>query len=983
MRQGWWWLLGALIVACAERERPRLSDGRLLVSGKLEFGTVVVHKRRELDVVLRNVGRGPLTIDDVWTIGPEGTYLARAGCKWPRLLSSNAECPIRVRYSPSNGGAHPGVLVVRTDSTEEPFFRVEMSGNGLEAAAVISPEAIDFGRIEADSDKTAAVTLQNPSPVQVEPTLQLVGADRDELSLPAGALVLAPGERRTMELSFHPGRVGRKLVALVFTPCEGCADRIVAIAAESLEQAVVAEPPLLDFGQLPIDRDRTMQVKLRNLSTEPMEVTRQSLAPSTDPSFRAAPSAVPLTIDPMGAVDFDFTYSPGHMGLALGLAHFHVPSKRHPTTDVQLRAFGGSSELCLAPFDYDFGERPVGSRNWTALVVKNCGASNASPMTVHGVDLGPHPSLGGAEHFSVDPGPLPKSLAAGEELVVKVFYEPLGDGQSGASIQVRGDAFPGGLSRATFSGKGRTFPPCQVAVRPAGVDFGTVRPGHSAILGVKVENVGTDLCAVKNIGLADDGAGAFRLPGGPIDGLLVPSGNSFTFQVRFDAGLLQASFSGAVRIEVADPGNPLRFVSLRANTQASCVVARPRFLDFGQVRPDCPPAPQEVKVENVCASTETVLQAYVGPGTTDGEYAVSATSAPLPVALGPGDSFTAEVTYQGIVIGPNYSPLFVDVIGLNAPLLVPLHGESSSRAERTDLFVQQDGSKVDVLFVVDNTASMVEEHPRLIDALPAFASAALLRQVDLHVAVTTTGIEPVSGSCPGGAEGGEAGRLFPADNSAPRLLTDKTPGLGSALQKNAAVGQCAFVEKGLEAMRRALSYPLVDHSDDPRTSLPSDGNLGFLRDEAGLAVVVVGDEDDHSPDDVESYVRFLFGLKGTNQPARATVYAIAPTGSGCSSAGGTGTRYVEAAQRTGGEAMSVCASDYEPILKTVAAKAFSPQDRFPLSFPPDPASVSVSVDGVPVSGWTYDAAANQIVFGARPAPGSRIAVSYRRACPAP
>ena len=39
--------------------------------------------------------------------------------------------------------------------------------------------------------------------------------------------------------------------------------------------------------------------------------------------------------------------------------------------------------------------------------------------------------------------------------------------------------------------------------------------------------------------------------------------------------------------------------------------------------------------------------------------------------------------------------------------------------------------------------------------------------------------------------------------------------------------------------------------------LPNDGNAGFLRDEAALVVVFVGDEDDHSPDSVDTYVRFL------------------------------------------------------------------------------------------------------------------------------
>src|SRR5690606_22983653 len=154
---------------------------------------------------------------------------------------------------------------------------------------------------------------------------------------------------------------------------------------------------------------------------------------------------------------------------------------------------------------------------------------------------------------------------------------------------------------------------------------------------------------------------------------------------------------------------------------------------------------------------------------------------------------------------------------------------------------------------------------RLVGAIPAFIAAARARNVDLRVAVTTTGIEPASPACPGGAMGGEAGRVFPVDNARPRIVSLSTPNVEAILQENVQVGQCAFVEQGFEALRRALSSPLVNNADDPRTPTPNDGNAGFLRDEAALAVIFVGDEDDHSPDDVATYVDWLRALKGRGQ----------------------------------------------------------------------------------------------------------------------
>ena len=121
-------------------------------------------------------------------------------------------------------------------------------------------------------------------------------------------------------------------------------------------------------------------------------------------------------------------------------------------------------------------------------------------------------------------------------------------------------------------------------------------------------------------------------------------------------------------------------------------------------------------------------------------------------------------------------------------------------------------------------------------------------------------------------------------------------------------------------------------------------------------------------------------MVGSDQPNE--IFAIAPTDQTCSTAGGTGTRYADAAMRTGGEVLSICASDYSPLLSAVASKAFSPADRFALSALPDPGSLVVSVDGIRLAGgWTYDPASNQVVFANRPGPGSRLSVYYRKACP--
>ncbi len=970
------------LTGCADRDRKFIADGLLEVSPReVTFGQVAIHNWDEQTLTLVNQGRGPLTLQEIWTEGPEGTFKATFAEPGEHRLQTGESVQVKVRFTPKADGPLVGSLVVLTDDRATSQSRVDLRGGGIDAKARITASDFDFGRIEAESTKSIRFTAENPSVIPVEVAPRVLGVDADEFYVQT--VTLAPGEKRELALTFNPMRVSKKVAAFAISPCRGCGDEVFNVRAEALDRAIVADPAEVDLGQIPIDRTAEGKVRLKNLSTEPMELTAMTLEQSTDPSFTAANATFPTTLAGGEAREWTVRYSPGHMGLAEGQTVFKVSSKRNPTTPVALRAFGGSPELCITPLNYDFGKVPVGAKVSVLLDIRNCGSSNGDPLQITELTVGgAGPQLPGEDQFHLAPVTVPVTLAAGEKMTVKAYFEPIRAGGAAAALNIRSSAYAAARMKVGLAGTAETHAPCSVAVTPGALDFGNVLPGRGAVLGIKVENRGMDLCAVKNIQLSESAGGLFRLPGGALDGFILQPGSFFSFMVAFNPPLAGGDAVGSVSVEPADPANPVVLIPLTAHSAKSCLAAAPPYLDFGVTRPDCPAQPLKTSLMNVCSAPTTLDAVTIGPGTTDGEFTVLSMPGAMPHLLNPGQNVSVEVAYSGAVRGMNLSPLYFRVSGEPQPLLVPLVGESSSKAEQTDKFVQQDGAKVDVLFVVDNTASMVEEHPRLVAAVPAFVNEALARNVDLHVAVTTTGIEAASAACPGGAEGGEAGRLFPVDGSKPRLLTQATPNLAAALQENVKVGQCAFVEKGFEAVRRALSSPLVDNADDPRTPVAKDGNLGFLRDEAALAVVFIGDEDDHSPDDVDTYVKFLQTKKGAGQPGRATVYAIAPTAAACATAGGTGTRYGQAAAKTGGDVLSICAPDYAPLLQSLAAKAFSPQDRFPLSSQPDSSSIAVTVAGVPqTGGWSYDSASNAVVFSPRPAAGAKVEITYRRICP--
>ncbi len=615
------WALAVLVVlaGCADRDRPTIADGRLTATpGGLDFQRVAIFDGREAEVVLRNVGRARIIVDEAWVEGPAGSWRVDFTHEGPHTLIPGGDCALRVRFTPLESGPLPATLVVRSDAKRGPLIRVPLQGMGVEAWARVSPRRLDFGRIEAESSKTLSFTVNNPTDMPVEVTPKPLGADRDEFSV--APLTLGPGEQREVPLTFSPGRVGRKQVALAVSPCRGCSDVAVQVVAEALDRAVVAEPPELDFGSVPVDKDSFRLARLHNISTEPMTVTALNLE-GKDASFSHGAPGLPLVLGPGETRTWELRYSPGHMGPAEDKAIFHVESKRNPTTDVGLRGFGGAAELCVSPLSHDFGRQPLGSKTAVVVNVKNCGSSNGGPLTIYGLEfhsMDGHPDAD--IQFNTPPLALPYRLLPGEEVNFKVFYEPTRVGAAAGRLVMTTNVYTGITAELDFTGFAERHAPCEVAVTPMAVDFGTVVPGKGAVLGIKVENQGTDLCAVKNLRLRDNGGGVFSMPGGELDGLIMWPGDWFSFMVAFIAPAAGGDFTGMVQLEPADPTNPLVLVPLMAHSEAACLVASPRYLDYGVARPDCPPPPREVNFLNACRTPVTVSGVHIGAGTTDGEF---------------------------------------------------------------------------------------------------------------------------------------------------------------------------------------------------------------------------------------------------------------------------------------------------------------------------------------------------------------------------
>lgn len=157
---------------------------------------------------------------------------------------------------------------------------------------------------------------------------------------------------------------------------------------------------------------------------------------------------------------------------------------------------------------------------------------------------------------------------------------------------------------------------------------------------------------------------------------------------------------------------------------------------------------------------------------------------------------------------------------------------------------------------------------------------------------------------------------------------------------------------------------------------------GFLRDGSSIAVLIVSDEENYSSKQTDSPQYLLDYLSLTAKrklKESARIYGIiSPSDEPCETAPSEGLDYEFAIDQSGGTKGSICDEDYSNTLSAISTdvKAIL-QTSWYLSAAPAPGSLSVKVNGVTLNSG-YSLVGQTLSFSVAPQAGSKIEVSYAK-----
>ncbi len=1020
------------------------------------FGSVATGTHAEETITIEHTGKtGTLDLESV-RFESASTEL-KVDQPLVTELEPGESTTMLVRYDPVDALNDNGVIFIKTNvpdpATGTLTVQVPVQTVSQLGFIRVLPNPVNFGDVEVGEEKRQVVSLLNTGSdsVTIEGITVRNGLDGEVFGpsfIPTLPATFAPQESITFELACAPLAHGASQgsVTIDFT-VQGAPKEIpaVTLTCNGVGPRIEAFPDPVDFGWRPLDQDHRLPLSISNKGTRDLVITGLALAPGA--SDTVSWDGFPATGETIaaGAVrSFDVVFRPtSGMQQTTGPIATLVFTSNDLTNEGQfeVNVFGRAEVpvLTVNPGLLDFGYVAQGQSQRRVLSLFNAGSA---PLTVTSVVL----TDNATNEFEITPGGWGPTLASptsvllqpseSREVEVRFTNDGASTGTQFGKLRVSSNDGTQPEWDVDLKAQRAGSPTCEFTMVPAQLDFGTVARGARKTLRVNLVNTGSGACSFQSW-LVNDCQGFFGFFGGncsdpantaqtngnstyyratsyplAVQGGLRP-GESYPIDITFTPpetapifGDELVDYAALLALRIHDPfvggniivpaanGAGTWSPNLHAKSGIAQLAVLPSEVDFGLTTIGCYSQTIEVTAYNVGSApldlTDIKLQGC------SPEFRIKA-SPGLPATLAMNGSEKVSVVYVPQDTGSDSCGLAFYTNNEATPtVVVPLDGQGTYETEHTDTFTQTTGQDVDVLFVIDDSGSMSEEQTNLANNFQSFIGGAATWQNDFHIGVVTTDLEAGNG------------RLVTTGSNA-RFVTTANQ---AQFAQNAKVGtNGSGDEKGLACAQAALSLPntagsgavanLTACSSDTDCTAPErcwdnycgGRNRGFLREDAALEVVIVSDEEDNSPSDLNFYINFFKSIKGFYNENLFHLHAIVgDVPNGCSSGNGDaapGQRYVAVANATGGAVVSVCDGNFASGLSSIGDIAFGLRTQFFLGRLPEPSTITVAVAGTGCqsgsgANWLYDEDSNSVVFAeagaCMPAAGQQVQIHYKTIC---
>ena len=479
----------------------------------------------EQTVVVTNSTSADITLSDVRIEGttPGDYTLTTGGISASTVLAAGASRTLGATFTPGATGTRSASLVVEASGTIA--ASVSLTGTGVAPALSVSPNAVDYGTIDASSTLVETVVVTNPTTVPVDLTgLSLQGSNASFFAITSGSPgTLSAGTSTNVEVTFQPTGPGAFAAQLVAEADGGAVTKVVDLTAVAQTGLTAAETQLAFNSRVDGSAAQTLTQTFSNPNVDAVTVSDVSVSGSGSAAFQVVSGGGGGSITSGGSYTVEVAFDPSSPG--------DYSASLDVTTSLGTRSTPLNGTVlprpALSPSTADFGTVDVGSTASLALSVENAAGATLTvdSARVQGAD---------ASEFAVA-STFPVTVAASSSGALDLTYAPTTEGSATASITVYSRLDVNGSSQSieqTVDLTGSAVRPAELSVSTTQLDFGALASGQvEASRSVTLRNTGGQPLEITGVQVGDRAGaagGAFGVPDGLAGSLPVGEAQTFT-----------------------------------------------------------------------------------------------------------------------------------------------------------------------------------------------------------------------------------------------------------------------------------------------------------------------------------------------------------------------------------------------------------------------------------------------------------------------
>lgn len=484
------WAMVLLGGACAGDETQVVEGALVVVPAGLDFRGVAAGAEASRTIEVRNTGGRSLALQ---ATSPTDFFVDPPFLR----LDARKATEVRITFRPTGDGAREGRITFRPVGAEA-GAEIEVRGEGV-GNPLDLPASLDFEEALVGTESVLRLPVGNRTDAPLRISIRLVAGD--SFGLLEDVFLLEPGETQERPIAFSPRDVGVHFGAVEIRPCESCATQTVSLLGRGAERLLAVEPNRMDFGHVPPEAAKTLELRLINRGRAALSVRPPTVTEGGE-WFSIVSEVESVELEPGAEAILAVRFSPEAEGDFEGRIRIGTPEER-VLAEVPLEGRGGKPSVVVEPMEIDFGATVLRHGRRHSLQLRNL--NDGIPASLVGLRF----EGNGTRVFSALPPELPALLPA-DALEIEVLYLAEESGSHEGELVLSLDAPPGEIRIPL---RGRTLTPgrCELVSEASELRFGLVPRDYSGVRSVGIRNDGGEGCVVWEVGVEGRDAPLFSV----------------------------------------------------------------------------------------------------------------------------------------------------------------------------------------------------------------------------------------------------------------------------------------------------------------------------------------------------------------------------------------------------------------------------------------------------------------------------------------